>query len=480
MSTTAAKKDKNLLHLVIYCVIAAMGWLLPVVEPITPAGMKLLGVFVAAIYGWSVTTEIWPSLLTIALIPFTGITTLTGLLTATWGSDTVLFMIFLFVMIAFLEETGSTSYMASFLMSRKFLKGHPWRLIFMIMLVSWVHSTFCNNVAGMMIGWGFVYKICDVLGYKPFDKFANLMVFGVAVMGALSLSAVPWGHNALVILGSYMQSSGQQINFLHYLAYSIPFGLFSIFGFMLLCKFVFRLDVSRLKEFDPSTLASDEMELTKERKIALISLAVLILWIVIPSVLPAANPVRVFCDQMGLSIKAMLMVVVLSMLKVEGKKVFNFGRLATKGVQWNMVLMIVAIYCFVGFLGSSDAGIGTFLGAVFTPLFKNVSPIMLFVLVLLITILLTNFMINMVVAVIMISATVPVAVSMGILPLQIVYLITISCTIAFMLPSASAASCILFANTQWVRPKDVYKYSVPTIIMMGIIALVWNLVLFSF
>ena len=142
--------------------------------------------------------------------------------------------------------------------------------------------------------------------------------------------------------------------------------------------------------------------------------------------------------------------------------------------------MIVAIYCFVGFLGSSDAGIATFLGAVFTPLFKNVSPIMLFVLVLLITILLTNFMINMVVAVIMISATVPVAVSMGILPLQIVYLITISCTIAFMLPSASAASCILFANTQWVRPKDVYKYSVPTIIMMGIIALVWNLVLFSF
>lgn len=89
-------------------------------------------------------------------------------------------------------------------------------------------------------------------------------------------------------------------------------------------------------------------------------------------------------------------------------------------------------------------------------------------------------MINMVVAVIMIAATVPIATALGVAPLQIVYLITVSCTIAFMLPAASAASCVLFANTQWVRAKDVYLYSVPTIIMMALVALVWNFVVFLF
>ena len=143
-------------------------------------------------------------------------------------------------------------------------------------------------------------------------------------------------------------------------------------------------------------------------------------------------------------------------------------------------MMCCAIYCFVGLLGSEAAGISAFLGQLFTPMFQGKSTVVLFLLIMVITIILTNFMINMVVAVIMISATVPMAAALGVDPLQIVYLITVSCTIAFMLPPASAASCILFANTQWVRPKDVYKYSVPTIIMMGIIALVWNLVLFSF
>ena len=113
-------------------------------------------------------------------------------------------------------------------------------------------------------------------------------------------------------------------------------------------------------------------------------------------------------------------------------------------------------------------------------MFQDVSVIVFFLLVLAITVFLTNFMINMVVAVIMISATLPVAASLGVDSLQIVYLITVSCTIAFMLPAASAASCVLFANTEWVRAKDVYTYAVPTILVMAVAALLWNLVLFMF
>lgn len=143
-------------------------------------------------------------------------------------------------------------------------------------------------------------------------------------------------------------------------------------------------------------------------------------------------------------------------------------------------MMIAGIMSFVSLLGSDDAGIGAFLGKIFTPMFNDSSVILFFLLILIITIFLTNFMINMVVAVIMITATMPIATTLGVDPLQIVYLITVSCTIAFMLPAASAASCCLFANTKWVRAKDVYLYSVPTIILLALIALAWNFVLFLF
>ena len=183
MSNVAMKKDKTILHVVVYCVIAALGWFIPPIEPITAEGMHLLGVFIAAIYGWSVTSEVWPSFLTLILLPFTGLVNLSQFMAISWGSDTILFIVLLFVLVAFLEATGTTGFVAAFLMTRKFLNGHPWRLIFMIFMVAWVLSTFCGNFPGMLITWGFIYKICDVLGYKPFDKFANLLVFGVAVMG---------------------------------------------------------------------------------------------------------------------------------------------------------------------------------------------------------------------------------------------------------------------------------------------------------
>ena len=479
MSETA-KKDKNIMHFIIYCVIAALGWIIPPVAPITAEGMHLIGVFVAAIYGWTVTTEIWPSLTTLVLIPFTGMADLATTISYAWGNDTILFIILMFVLVAFLEETGSTSYIAAFLLTRNFLKGHPWRLIFMIFVVAWALSSFCNNVAGMLITWGFIYKICGLLDYKPFDKFSTLLVFGVGVMGALSLSALPWHGNALVILNSYMASSGDIINYAHYLAYSIPFGFFSILGYMALCKFVFKMDVSRLQNLDTNVFNAKDLELTASRKMALSGLAVLILGILIPNLMPQTSSVYAVSAKLGLSLKAVIVIIVLSLMRVEGKPVFQFGKLAAKGIPWGMVLMMMAIFCFVNLLGNPTAGISAFLGKVFTPMFQGVSPVVFFLLILVITIFLTNFMINMVVAVIMIAATVPVAATLGIGSQQVVYLITVACTIAFMLPPASAASCVLFANTEWVRAKDVYKYGAPTIVMMAAVALIWNIILFMF
>lgn len=480
MAGAVAKKDKNVLYFIIYCMIAALGWIIPPVAPITPEGMHLLGVFAAAIFGWSITSEIWPSFLTFLLLPFTGLADLKAVLIASWGGDTFLFIILIMVFVAFMEATGTTAYIAAYLLTRKMLVGHPWRLIFMIFLVAWVLSTLCGNMPGMFITWGFIYKICGILGYKPFDKFSNLMVFGVAVMGALSLSTAPWHGNALVILNAYTASSGATINYAHYLAYTIPVGLLSILGFLLLCKFVFRLDVSRLQNLDPNVFEKSDSVLTKERSITLISLAVLVLMLVVPSLLPKDNIIAILGAKMGLSLKMVTVLLVLSLIRIDGKPILNFAQLAAKGIPWNMMMMMIGIFTFVELLGSQEAGISAFLGAVFTPMFQDVSVIVLFILVCIITIVLTNFMINMVVAVIMISATLPIAASLGVDPLQIVYLITVSCTIAFLLPASSAASCVLFANTEWVRAKDVYAYAVPTIIMMAVITLFWNIILFMF
>ena len=481
MSVNTAKKDLNLLYLAIYVVIVALFFfVLPPFEPITKAGMRLLGIFLAAVIGWSITSEIWPSLLTFLLLPFTGLVNLSGVLSISWGSDMALMMIFMMVFVAYLENSGTTTYIASFLMTRKMLVGHPWRLIFMIFLIAYLISSLCGNFPGMLITWSFVYSIARELGYKPYDKFPSLLVFGIAVMGALSLSAVPWANNALVILNSYAATSGTPVNYGHYLFYSVPYGIFSILAFMLLCKFIFRLDVSKLKDFKPDFIKPEDLALTTERKIALVSLLSVIILYLVPSVLPTGNAIRNVFEQMGLSLRLVIIMMVLSLIKVNGNHVFRFSPLAAKGVPWDMMLMIIGILSFVGLLSNPDAGISAFLAKTLTPLFQNNGVAFLFFITVVVTVILTNFMINMVVAVIMISAVVPIAASLGVDPLQIVYLITITCTIAFALPAASAASCVLFANKEWIKPADIYKYALPTIIVLTLIAVLWNLVVFMF
>ena len=98
----------------------------------------------------------------------------------------------------------------------------------------------------------------------------------------------------------------------------------------------------------------------------------------------------------------------------------------------------------------------------------------------LITIVLTNFMINMVIAVLMMAATFPVATQLGIDVTQLGYLYTVCATIAFWLPAASPAGMLLFANKEWLNAKEIYKFAIPTALVMAVVALLWDLILFKF
>lgn len=107
-ASVAAKKDFTWLFVFIYLAIVALFFfVIPPIAPITEAGMRLLGVFIAAIFGWSIAqTEIWPSLLTFILLPFVGLTNLPGILGLTWGTDTFLIIIFMMILVGFLESSG--------------------------------------------------------------------------------------------------------------------------------------------------------------------------------------------------------------------------------------------------------------------------------------------------------------------------------------------------------------------------------------
>lgn len=281
--------SKMCFHLIAFFAIIAIFWLVPPVGAITPEGMRLLGLFVAFVFGLTITTDVWPALVTLVLFPLTGLVDFAGVLSLSFGNDTLYFVMLSLILVAYMESSGAASYIATWLLKRKLLKGHPWRLLAMILFICWLISSFVNAIAGMMLTWAFLHNIFEKFGYKPFDKHPSLIILVTCIVGGLGLSTLPWGNNSIVILNAFTSQTGLDVNYFVYMGFSIPYGIATIVIYLLICKYMFRLDVKPLKEFDPSILSSESQKLNAEKIIAMFSMVALVLLILIPSCLPAGS-----------------------------------------------------------------------------------------------------------------------------------------------------------------------------------------------
>ncbi|MFM9414051.1 SLC13 family permease [Peptococcus simiae] len=472
--------ERSYHKLIIYLAIIALFFLIiPPVGTISAEGMRLVGLFIAFVYGVTVTTDVWPSLLTWVFFPLTGVVTFKESLALNFGSDVFFFVLLSLVLLAYMETSGAAAFAAAWLLKRKFIVGHPWRLIFMLMFVCWLISSFVNAIAGMMLTWVFMYEIFAKFNYKPYEKFPSLMMLGTCAFGGLGLSTLPWGNNSIVILDVLEKTADLKVNYMEYILYTVPYALFVLAGFMLLCRFVFKLDVTPLKDFNPADLSQEVQKATPEKIVALLAMLSLILLILIPSSLPQDSPVAVFMGNFGLSGKLIFIFTVLQLIRINGKPACSFVENAKKGVSWKLVMMVAIILTFSPLIAGDNTGINETLGTVISPLFDNQPALVFIILAAIVTVICTNFMINKIIAILMVSITLPIGVQLGIDPLQLGFLYTVICTVAFMLPSASQSATVLFSNTEWVRAKDVYKYGLPMIILMTVLQVAWNLIFFA-
>lgn len=470
---------KMLWQLIGFLIICIIFWIAPPIGAITPEGMKLLGLFIAFVYGLTVTAEVWPALLTLVLFPLTGLVDFVGVLSLSFGNDTFFFVLLSLVLVAYMEKSGTAAFIATYLLKRKFLKGHPWRLLAMVLFICWLISSFVNAIAGMMLTWAFLYTIFEQFGYKPFDKLPTVVILGTCVVGGLGLSTLPWGNNSVVILDAFTNQTGLEVNYFLYMGFSIPYCVAVIALYLLICRYLFKLDVSSLKDFNPDVLSEESQKLTPEKIIALFSMVALVLMILIPSCLPADSLIVSLSNRFGLSGKLLLIFAITYLIRIDGKPACHFPQLAKEGIAWKLMMIIANIMAFSGLIGNEKTGISTFLGETISPVFQGRSAGFIIIIATVITVVCTNFMVNKIVAILMVSMTIPVIMSLGLDPIQFTCLYTVACTIAFMLPSASQSASILFANTEWVKAGDVFKYGTPVIVAMTATIIVWNLIYFS-
>ena len=83
--------------------------------------------------------------------------------------------------------------------------------------------------------------------------------FGVTLVGALSLSTIPFLHNALVIIAAFTGSTGLQVNLIHYLLYAVPENLAIIALYLVMLKVLWRVDFSAMKEMTIDFIPKEDL-----------------------------------------------------------------------------------------------------------------------------------------------------------------------------------------------------------------------------
>lgn len=442
---------------------------------VTEVGVRVLGVFLGLVYGWSTIGMLWPSLMGMAALSFTGLFSMEQISQQGFGNSTVLFILLIMIIIENMNQSGFITNIAYWLVSRPFCKGHPWTLIAVMFLTAYILAAFSNAFAVIFLCWNFWYSILNRSGYQPYEKLTTAVITGTilsCVMGSLIL---PFRQLPMVLLNAFSKAVGESVNYAAYMGVMIPFTLLCLAEFLLLLRFVIRPDVQPLESFDPLTLAeNDQITFTRYQLATALGLIALIICLTIPGFFPASWPLVIFLKKLGTAGSALLVIAVMCWFKIDGKPIMDLGRAAKNGVNWDVIFFFTMVLFISTCLTNEATGLSPFLTSVIKPLVLSQGAFGFVILLLLAAAIITNFFNNTVTAmlfmqlIIAFSGTLQTA---GINAWAVMALLIVAANLAFWTPVACTTAGLLYSNTAWIKKADVFKIVFPT-------SLLWIITLF--
>ena len=203
----------------------------------------------------------------------------------------------------------------------------------------------------------------------------------------------------------------------------------------------------------------------------MIGFGIALLLLLIPGSLPSSWALTQYISGMGNASLMIICTVLLSIIKVEGKPLLDFGHSARSGVNWPILFMLVVIMLLSSLLMSDATGLKPWLVTVLSPILTGFSGIAFLVVMFVIALILTNFMNNIIVGIMFLPVLGTFYASVGANPAVGVLLILLAINIAFLTPAASPTAAMCYAKSDWMHKQDVLKVMCLTIVVYSLVGL---------
>ena len=171
------------------------------------------------------------------------------------------------------------------------------------------------------------------------------------------------------------------------------------------------------------------------------------------------------------------------MIKVDGEPLLDFRDAMMKGVPWSVVYLIAAAMLIATAFPNEATGINAFAASKLGPAVQNV-PVFVFILVVVLgTVLLTNFSANVPIALMMVSITIPVVLANGSMnAMGLGVMIAFASQFAFSVPSAFATIAVIYGD-EWCDPKQIFKigflFAILSALLIAIVSTPWTAIVFG-
>lgn len=459
---------KFLFHLTVFFICTFFLGKLTPFAPLTPYGMNVAGVLLGVIYAWIFIDIIWPSMIGLVAIAALDIMPVTELFSKGFGNSTTVMMLFIFVFTAILDKNGVTKWISMRIMSAKWVENKPWLLTFIFLFAVSILAGLSCATPTTIIGWSLLYNIFNVCNYKKREGYTIMMVIGVVFASQLGMTLIPFKGLPLIIISSYEKISQSILNYPIYMCITFSSCVLCLLAFILIGKFIFRPDLSKLKNLDIKTLITEnEMKLSKIQKILLVFLFAFMMLMILPCILPDTLAFSVFLKKIGNPGSCIFLVALLCMIKIDNKSLCPWKTMVNEGVAWHIIFIISFIIPLSSSVSNPQSGITDFILYYLTPFFKNSSTLVFLMCLGIIIAVLIQFINNTATGVIFVTIAYTFTFNNNSLAELSVILTTICCSFAFLTPASSAAAALLHNNI-WVTTKDIWKIA-PILIAAEII-----------
>lgn len=451
--------NKNIIFYVHVCIFLLITFgigFLPPFAQITETGMRVLGAFLGAIYGWLFIGMGWPGFVALIALGISGyVDNVQALFVEGFSFYAVPIQILCFIFADAIAKTSFTDYVASKLLSMNILVGRPYILMGGCMFITEILILVQAGFAGLFLMWSLFANIAKKAGYAKHNTFCNIMIPATLMMFILAEFLFPFKPGAVVMIGLFQQGTHLSIPFINWVAWFTVFTNIYIVLWTLLVKYILRPDFSAIadiKDIAGETGAS-QTKMTSDQKFGLSMLIFFIGCMFLTELLPAGWAITQILNRMGLlGVLAMVLAIMSVRRTAEGESFLNLQR-AAGAISWDSIWLLVAVQPLASAFGSNEIGIMPSLMSVVSPILANMTPALFLVACTFVLGLITQFSNNFVLMVVFIPLLCPMYESLGGNPFTMLMCLIVILNTALATPAASYTAAIMFGNDQMEKSK---------------------------